>query len=138
MMRIFIALVSGACLGIIFTLFIRDKEHGVSPIHILHESISADIPMVQPLIPMNINLKILSDDEFDRVKAEKWTGAFTVVGDKHRKCEITVPVSMGNILFNPSKGHSPRFEDKYSEKEWGGEVLTHEILHCIIGYWHYQ
>jgi hypothetical protein len=127
-----LALIVGFEWGFLYREIVLPKEIGVSPIELTAEEYLSTKELVQPLVPMEIKLKILSNEDFDNVRSSATVAAFTVIGDNNRKCEITIPVRIGKIHYMPGMNYSTYFD----AEGWGNIVLTHELLHCIRGSWH--
>lgn len=82
------------------------------------------------LRPMTITLRIVSQRMFEAKRPTEKTLAFTITNIPGSRCEITIPVTMGEIVVYPAERVA-----RWVGRE-AGDVLAHEILHCMRGGWH--
>lgn len=79
--------------------------------------------------PMDIDFRIVSVAEFEKIRPSANTVAFSYMGRSGRKCEIVIPSRDDVFAFTPDQ-RVYWLNSSYSDS------VAHELLHCLIGRWH--
>jgi hypothetical protein len=82
---------------------------------------------IQPTFPMTFSVSIVPMEYIK--KTAPGADAFTYVGTRDAECRIYIPAGRGIVFTSLEK--SAAWQNRYD-----GDVLAHEILHCLRGHWH--
>lgn len=106
-----------------------------SPAHLSHLSCEPeDRPWIEPtckvaITPRTMLVRFVTEQEYESLAGE---GPSSGIADPDRSpCEIVFPAH-GSILAWPDGGQA-KWDDSAADI---GNVMAHEMLHCLAGYWH--
>jgi hypothetical protein len=127
-----LALCAGvAAISVAIGIFLPAQHHEAVSIVELTDTerrATPDDPVATPLKPMEVRITFMDRKDFNATKfggpeVGGWTDWWS-----HSFCDIKVATDQGKIYAVP--------EDGSIKPTWVGEVLAHELLHCLRGGWH--
>jgi hypothetical protein len=90
--------------------------------------------VVSPLKPMTVELAILPNKEF-KARAPVGSTGFAYIGRQNSRCRIFISESSG-LLTGSLLGHNQYGLYPASADPELAHLLSHELLHCMVGEWH--
>lgn len=123
----FLWVLCGILLTLLFfmVVFLWHSETAYPPAIELTSNERQQLRLEQPTFPKTITLRILSAEEIERRNSK----AYALAVINARPCEIWIP--SGQIIVA-----NPHAKMAFWKNSYHGDVLAHEILHCLRGGWH--